>query len=1528
MRKKTTRTVTAVLLALALTVTLTIVALSGVANSKAELKVTGFRLRLNEADNSIQALVTVSMTNLEWATGASFKLGFDPVYLEPSHYVTNAAIGTAAETQAFFSLNEALYLKNEGGDKFSPFMQKAELDAANLGLSYGGVDITQGTMSASFILSRELAKDPTMMPTDLTMLNRVEIKDNTGEYSFYMKSGGANEVKLGELSFCVKREKLDDLIALYKAGNLATVLSITAEPYWQQHYLVDEGKAGFVPKTYRSGTDDAKAEMFIELQLPRTLLEAELVAQRVVVNAYQAYGGVGWADLAAVLQTHSPTVRVKYSDGQREDVLLKWGDPALAAGYTVEKLAADGLTYNKVDTATETYDPTGGTYRISQKFIYNTDEAYPQPMVATVVVTQVTLQSVTANATEKTYNTEADSASDAAPPNTYRLLRLPDTAQLAVTPIPGAASLTIPIGAWDPPNDGNLLAGNLTDKSSGAVWPASGTYRFARTYTQGELQAEYPWMTVPNASYELNALRTIVADDAEFTDAANYTATAGSDDNGVLTVEVKKTGATDITPGGTIRLRLPNGVEVSDNWFDNAGVNFKTMVSADGTGWTVTLSSVEALGFPTLDFDNRETARRYINLGGWFSVAVKENADPDVAFSDFIPVYAAPRANRYVENYTVATASAGDGGHFDFTGNLAGVFPFYPNTVLGKQIVLPTGYHVVTTYDGATGGEYASSTEKIAGELASVRVETPWVVSGKNSVVTPDPIDGWPEGTQVTHGPQPFATKAYFDGYGRVWNNQNSKQVELLTQVRGTTLAPVEKIVLTAPDTAGITENATGEVTGVVYDTKRQGYLYRQEYTLTLENRGTTDVYGLYLDVGYAPTPAGESHFEIIKQPAAYVPAGGKTTFVVTYLMDLKADQSAGYTDYLDTISVHTNSGGDTALKTFTAGFRVSYGVVSTVTVVTNHDDKMGTGKLIVGLPPKEPADGAIVGDKVTSTTEKPNLDDGLKVYNEDYKWVWVYAQPDDEYEVEEVYYYKDDVVDENGKVSLHIYEYTNPMDNTDKVTAYFFQMPDYDVTVHVDFFEPLYSKLRMSELYVYGGTDAEVVADSLVDLAHTHKQPIHRMDDTTAVVDGDKLQWDVDQTAGTDNRQVEKFLVVLDKDDTRVQIGTLLRWLLSTQAVGENIAPDVWMYWESGDGTLNNIYGESTDREGGTTGRPGATPPEQVSEHISKVFPAPPRGEYITAHILMRSVLPVEERHFEIRIARRGENVVHTLDKGNSPYGMIENDKNIIDKAAAKDAFDKAGNHFTVGAATTPVKAAGLTNSYWAAAWGAGGNYDKDDTALFVYLGAAFEDPGFLPPTGQSGTGVLNSAGVEVKAEDIRRSVVVAALDTTAPTQVGRFSGSDELTLTLGTADKAIVDQVTHDIGGTPKTVSWWVNPADDTTYPVRPGVYRLTYTFIDYDGITERDFDRPLIVLAPVGDVDADLDVTAAADGSHLAKRVADPLGYTAGDTNYPECALFKYRVCDVNNDRNINNIDRNALEKSTVPTAFYKPTEYKNK
>lgn len=317
-----------------------------------------------------------------------------------------------------------------------------------------------------------------------------------------------------------------------------------------------------------------------------------------------------------------------------------------------------------------------------------------------------------------------------------------------------------------------------------------------------------------------------------------------------------------------------------------------------------------------------------------------------------------------------------------------------------------------------------------------------------------------------------------------------------------------------------------------------------------------------------------------------------------------------------------------------------------------------------------------------------------------------------------------------------------------------------------------------------------------------------------------------------------------------------------------------------------------------------------------------------------------IVSRSFDVVIIRRGD-MNATLGYGNSPKGMIYNNSSRTTAEKASDWTAFMDNGFTfVGLpspAAVPSKASGLRNTYWQEAW-VKDNYkdqkspygissyngDRDEYALFVVLGKPFQDPGLT---------VRNTAGLSVPASSITRTAVVELLDTAATTQVDRFKGQmtgttiDTATLDLGTGDVGLVTGAATDV-----IDDWWqeTDPGTGTTtiYNIRPGIYDVTYSFKDYDGVTPLEVRRKLIVLSQVGDVNADRSADSTTDVDLIKNRISDPLGCMATVSEYRANRLFRYRCCDTNNDRNINNIDANQLRNALSGVVnYYKPTDYRS-
>lgn len=514
--------------------------------------------------------------------------------------------------------------------------------------------------------------------------------------------------------------------------------------------------------------------------------------------------------------------------------------------------------------------------------------------------------------------------------------------------------------------------------------------------------------------------------------------------------------------------------------------------------------------------------------------------------------------------------------------------------------------------------------------------------------------------------------------------------------------------------------------------------------------------------------------------------------------------------------------------------------------------------------------DDAMGGGRLVMGAAGGALDDtaGPNIYETGEK-VWVLAEPTGEYTVAGAYYY--------NKVGTRIDlpEYT-PTVTSDGKVLFSFDMPEQNVVVYVSFKETTWAKLRLELLRVDAGPDD----DSL-----TWKLPLYKADDYTVV------QATEDETP---EFSAPDYLVIIPAEDERVQLKVKLRDILNGPPP---LSADVKivLQYEDGGGAGVTVYDYLHT--------PGETAP--LLDHDSALFDAPQPGKTVTAFITITAEEDGETvtRDYTVKIARRPteeDPPEYPLYPGNSPYGMIDGDATIIDKTGAKAAFDVA-DRFDVD--YTPVRAGELTNTYWTEAW-TGTNYDRDPAALFVYLGEPFDDPG--PEE------VRNTARDLVDVAEVSRSVTVTLLDLSKPTQAEQFAGGDTVTLELGTADVVCV-------------TDWWKDQDDmDYSIQIRPGVYDLTYTFTDVDG-AELTFQRPLIILSRNGNVNLIGSTADNLDAAAIEGRFGSKLGHEA--VGYSDGQLFLYRVCDANNDRNLNNVDANAIRGGKC-VIYYLPTDYNDR
>lgn len=1455
------------------------------------------------------------------------------------------------------------------------------------------------------------------------------------------------------------------------------------------------------------------ARVVIDFIFPKVLVKAEVAGGRdLTVNAYQAYSTGKAEDIATTVQRYRPEITATLADATATNYIMDWGDTTpitttRGGGYKVYRpydAAKDGATLpangyidrTHRDTPTDTsgwwvplndseYDPRGGKYMVTQYFWYEEDgqtKMFPQPMEVCLTVTPVELVDVNAEKLTATYSkTEAEgfATSDLA------AFELPSEAVLSLSPVPGPIVLTMPITSWTPVNIASLTIAN----GQAQDWSTEGVYNLTgpnATAIKNYVNTRYPWVTTDKFNKDIKATRTVVAD-AAYSDVsytAEWVSTSTVSNLTELQLKVsKKVGnsaasfvvqAADDLP--RFRTYLPGGMLIDTVTELPHRAPGSTTQAANGAYSRNEINSDANLYYipgAATRTTHQENVSRAINLGGWFYVSVCEKLDGgNEVWSDLIPVYVPPRTNYYIgqtgKSYYVTGAAAADSHYlFDFTGLNAGLYPFYSNSVLPVNVVLPVGYTVGTTYDGFTGAE--------PGELGEFRVKA-WASAEENDLThtAPSPSPWCPSEPFASPKPKyniisygkpadPPATTtdeplkptdfkdAVYGSYGAVENHQSGNHTDSgLERVRvrvqapeyskppvtsptpspeptpGPTNKPEEKIRLIHEDSVysndlykNIDRDGNGEVTKTTYSDKSAGYIGRETFTLTIVNEGTTDIYGLSVDtvssLNPAPQPAYtdevDHHFEVLVPPAAYLPAGASTTFVVTYANNLPGrNATESSINYIDNILITSNAHDVTdPLKQYIAQFKVQNDATYQVTLEIrpepsmdldgdkiNEFPDMGTAELVVGPVPSDkptlPA-GTKPGDPIgpirvsaddVPPVAKPSESAAGDRYTGDYEYVWVKPLPNDEYKVKSIFYidgYENDGKTEK-RVNLFTYEWRdkdkNISDDADS-TLYFFKMPPKDVTVVVEYYEPIYAKLRLSRLMGYVGVDGDgtlglTPPNSFIDEKKRHN--VRWYDDTTKIIQTDPNYTETEN--GTkinvmtpeDSSRPKRpdYVIVLGdyadkKDNAKANVNDMTLVTLRTRLRKNLLSPNIdavdvrFTTWDESAGTWKSL---NSDPNGltwhATTGAP--------TYHNSYVFAAPPQSTdgkvtQTAARITLSCKLTADmikedptytaadvgreiQRHFIVVIIRP-TSVSSALNYGNSPKGMIYNNTTISDTAKATAWADFQNSNYKFNSSNRPGKAAGLNNTYWKEAWGgisyAGNdsdakNYDEDAYALFLILGEPFQDPGFKS--------LVNSAGFNVDPKKIRRSVEVELLDTSAATQRQRFNGAktngalNKVTLNLGDGDKGLATGAADDV-----IKDWWKLAADGSEtlvdQAVRPGVYTLTYSFPDYDN----DYDekgnitdpitvtRPVIILAPVGDVNADRTVDTA-DSGYIQNRVSEPLGCmyepnTGTTLDYPAWRLFRYRCCDTNNDRNINNIDANQLIRKGTLVRYYKPTDY---
>ncbi|MCC8169463.1 MAG: YDG domain-containing protein, partial [Oscillospiraceae bacterium] len=264
----------------------------------------------------------------------------------------------------------------------------------------------------------------------------------------------------------------------------------------------------------------------------------------------------------------------------------------------------------------------------------------------------------------------------------------------------------------------------------------------------------------------------------------------------------------------------------------------------------------------------------------------------------------------------------------------------------------------------------------------------------------------------------------------------------------------------------------------------------------------------------------------------------------------------------------------------------------------------------------------------------------------------------------------------------------------------------------------------------------------------------------------------------------------------------------------------------------------------------------------------------------------PVSTKTYTINIKRLGTQL--SPNYGNTPYGRIMKDSMITDakKEEYKQSFDDnytitySSGYYSPDAwnpygddGVEVVKGSTLSGYQYI-------NYDKDDTAIVVYSGDNFTDPGVTLYSADGTTANLD-------ASDVTRTVKYQTVDS------------------LKYSDWGSAQDAEQGISGD----DWTVDILEDNY--VKPGVYTITYSY-NADGKTVTT-DRNMIVLPKVGDLNMDNYVNA------LDTLVYDSTISTSDVTG----SLYTYRALDANNDGTLDSDDKTYFKSSRSEMEEFYPS-----
>ena len=1466
----------------------------------AKLSFTGMELVTN--GSSTQGFVDISIKNID-TTGITFCIKYNKKYIELSKADDNKPIvnpGYMGDRKQY-NVKHEYFIQNTDVFPVGVFLDSPT--GFDFGYSpnvLGMADQEEGKDEGYLIM--------TFDPSEKFFANNPEINvpcietvDVDGHGYLAMMSNKYGELKLGRISFNIvnpgefsklSQSQLNDVIQITPINEMIPGTGDIP------NIDVDTGLA----LLFFNDMDDPKAQVrkdtyvSIDFNIKAELTDVKPRREEFTVTSYDIYNESNKEnpkqDLLDYLNTYANMLTMYYTDTSEVPAPFEW----------TEECEVNGTSWDNFD-----WNPKGGEYTVTQTF----SDKYE--ITVKVNVTPINLTGFTVDDESITYWAGASDF-----PKDVSELSQPGTAHPVLdTYIQNYALPDVPIDSY-------TLEGAGENKLPDDWGKVDATYKYLASIdvNSANFGENYPWLTVsdiPNVEFyrsvvlqktdlpfELEVIDSEVNDDGELVVKVQYKERPDDfyDD------ESAEPETAEIEEGTEFRIMLPGGQVIDKNTLDEGKF---TVVIEDGKA-TVTVS-------PDIDNDNEKLIAQIINLGsraGTYYIAAKApNAESFGAYVSFMPE---PRNNYYLE--ADSATSDGSGNYvFDYSGSLSALFPIKETMQLSDlptTMTLPVPSHKInTTYDGTDGSEQGA-------------LQT-FTVTGWQSVDGSSPSQ---PGSVVTIKGTLANTDGYiYTNYGKVQNNKN-RTVTIKYYVLENN---GDEVIADIPD--------------YTFSMRQEGYGYDELQTksFTVRNIGiATDIYGLTAVID--ATADGHEAFVITKDLCDFLGSGESVDFDITTLHGLRVldkDIEQGYTDYVCNVRILSNNG---VLKTFKVSFKVTLGRTYNITIIVDDDEKaFGSARTVTGTTT------ALSGDTVDIIAEAVEdceftgwelVSGGSADEEPDEPEETLSPEPEESPEATQE--------PENEEEE----EPVVPDDSFFKPSAYdseaWFTMPDGDVVIKAHFKETAASELKLEDLIVKNSANMEDQPLCNEEWQRTLFDPTERTYYVAVNTDVDQVLLWFKLFEGAENAEMtltyeyasdfEEFIVEGPGEEEPEQTEEPKETEKPEGGDDEDDPKETENPEGEGEGeednpteTENPDDGNGGD-DGGNTGGGGGDnteDPTQPGEGDNpgedapkiKTLTVPKKdqadGYYksedidlLLGHNVIQLTFKVEdpektdeegnpeivERGYTIHIYKKlPQSKLYTFAYGNSPYGLIMGDPYWDDeqKENSIKEFDANGNMFTTKD-NTPSGAV-QNVPYTEKAWEGSFNYDKDPTALFVINEKMpFGDPGFKS--------LMNSIGEQVSLSDVSKKVKVNVLISSESYQNG------------STEDFYYVEPTTIQLEDTPEGITALVDKR------IRPDCYKIIYSFVDFDG-TVIEMEKAMIILSPLGDVNVS-GMTDKTDASRILNRFSTDLTNSNNSSNFPAESsykaggnLFKYRVCDVNKDGNLNAIDANNIRAGEdYITQFY--------